>query len=103
MAGCTLARPRDLAALAQSKNCPRGDVFRGAGPMPLSPNAVTGSDPAREWPALMQEIGPRFAQRAGACDAGDHFVAENFSEMKALGVFAAGVPAELGGGGGQLP
>jgi alkylation response protein AidB-like acyl-CoA dehydrogenase len=71
--------------------------------MPLSPNAVTGSDPARDWPALMQEIGPRFAQRAGACDAGDHFVAENFSELKVRGVFAAGVPAELGGGGASYP
>jgi alkylation response protein AidB-like acyl-CoA dehydrogenase len=71
--------------------------------MSLSPNAVTGSDPDRDWLTLMQEIGPRFAQRAVACDAGDHFVAENFSEMKALGVFAAGVPAEVGGGGASYP
>jgi acyl-CoA dehydrogenase len=54
---------------------------------------------AVDWPALMQELGPHFAARAERSDAEDLFVAENFAELKARDVFAAGVPAELGGGG----
>ena len=48
---------------------------------------------AVDWPALMHELGPRFAARAADYDAGDAFVAENFDELKARGVFAAAVPA----------
>jgi acyl-CoA dehydrogenase len=54
---------------------------------------------AVDWPLLMHEFGPQFAARAPAHDAADTFVAENFAELKARGVFAAGVPSELGGGG----
>ena len=59
--------------------------------------------PATDWPALMQALGPRFAARAAAHDADDSFVADNFAELKERGVFAAGVPAELGGGGASYP
>jgi alkylation response protein AidB-like acyl-CoA dehydrogenase len=52
-----------------------------------------------DWSALMDEVGPRFAERSRHCDANDAFVAENFAELKERGVFAAGVPSELGGGG----
>ena len=58
---------------------------------------------AVDWPALMHELGPRFAARAADYDAGDVFVAENFDELKARGVLAAAVPAELGGGGASYP
>jgi len=58
---------------------------------------------ALDWPALMHELGPRFAARAADYDAGDAFVAENFDELKAQGVLAAAVPAELGGGGASYP
>src|SRR5215213_10664841 len=51
------------------------------------------------WPLLMNELGPQFAARAPTHDAADTYVAENFAELKAHGVFAAGVPSELGGGG----
>ena len=51
-----------------------------------------------DWSRLMRELGPRFAERAGVHDANDSFVAENFAELRARGVFAAGVPDELGGG-----
>lgn len=47
----------------------------------------------------MQTVGPRFAARAAAHDADESFVAENYAELKALGAFAAYIPAELGGGG----
>jgi alkylation response protein AidB-like acyl-CoA dehydrogenase len=56
-----------------------------------------------DWSALMDEVGPRFAERSRRCDANDAFVAENFAELKERGVFAAGVPRELGGGGASYP
>jgi alkylation response protein AidB-like acyl-CoA dehydrogenase len=46
---------------------------------------------------VLDELGPRFAQRAAAADGEDRFVAENFAELKAQGLIAAGVPEELGG------
>jgi alkylation response protein AidB-like acyl-CoA dehydrogenase len=55
------------------------------------------------WAGLMHELGPSFARRAVECDAGDAFVAENFSELKAKGVLAAGVPVDLGGRGASYP
>lgn len=55
------------------------------------------------WVELMHELGPPFAERAMQCDAGDAYVAENFSELKARGVLAAGVPTELEGGGASYP
>jgi alkylation response protein AidB-like acyl-CoA dehydrogenase len=54
---------------------------------------------AVDLPALMHELGPRFAARAADYDAGDAFAAENFDELRAHGVFAVAVPRELGGGG----
>jgi len=44
-------------------------------------------------------LGPQFAERAAAHDAGEQFVADNYAELKRARLFAAGVPAELGGGG----
>ena len=55
--------------------------------------------PMTDWAGLMRALGPNFAERAERCDANDTFVAENFAELKQRGVLAAGVPAELGGGG----
>jgi alkylation response protein AidB-like acyl-CoA dehydrogenase len=52
-----------------------------------------------DWVALARELGPRFAERAAAHDAGDTFVTTNYAELRAHRVFSAGVPAELGGGG----
>ena len=48
---------------------------------------------------ITKQLGPRFAERAARADEGDLFVAENFVELKAHGLVAAGVPKELGGGG----
>ena len=56
--------------------------------------------PARvDWSAIARGLGPRFAARAAAMDEEDLFVSENFAELKAAGLIAAAVPAELGGGG----
>ncbi|HEX7052737.1 MAG TPA: acyl-CoA dehydrogenase family protein [Burkholderiales bacterium] len=45
------------------------------------------------------ELGARFAARAGELAEGDQFVAGNYEELRASGLLAAGVPAELGGQG----
>jgi len=48
---------------------------------------------------VARALGPSFASRAAAHDAGDTFVADNYRELKERRVFSAGVPAEMGGGG----
>jgi len=64
-----------------------------------SQTASTGDRVRLDWPAIAREVGPRFAARAAAHDAGDAFVAENYRELRERRLFSAGVPAELGGGG----
>ncbi len=49
--------------------------------------------------ALVQIIGPRFAEGAAERDQADAFVAEHFDVLKEHKVFSALVPADLGGGG----
>jgi acyl-CoA dehydrogenase len=55
-----------------------------------------------DWIEIARELGSRFAARAAAHDAEDRFVADNYAELRRQHVFWAGVPAELGGGGGAL-
>jgi len=55
-----------------------------------------------DWVGTVRELGPAFAERAGAYDANDAFVADNYAALKERGVFKAGVPAELGGGGASV-
>ncbi len=49
--------------------------------------------------ALVQIIGPRFAEGAAERDQRDIFVAEHYDVLKEHKVFSALVPADLGGGG----
>ncbi len=49
--------------------------------------------------ALVQIIGPRFAEGAAERDRGDVFVAEHYDILKQHRVFSALVPTDLGGGG----
>lgn len=49
--------------------------------------------------ALVQTVGPRFAEGAAERDHGDIFVAENYAVLKEHKVFSALVPVDLGGGG----
>lgn len=51
-----------------------------------------------DWVNLMREVGPDFASRCAEHDERDSFVEENYRVLKTRGAFAAGVPAELGGG-----
>ena len=46
---------------------------------------------------------PDIAERAEQHDREDSFVADNFKLLKEAGLVEAGVPAELGGGGAELP
>jgi alkylation response protein AidB-like acyl-CoA dehydrogenase len=71
--------------------------------MSLVSNPEIRPEQAMDWSGLMHELGPRFAERENICDASDAFVAENFAELKARRVLAAGVPRELGGGGASYP
>jgi alkylation response protein AidB-like acyl-CoA dehydrogenase len=61
------------------------------------PRAVEKSTP--DLQALIQIIGPSFAEGAAERDAGDVFVAEHYEMLKHHRVFSALVPADLGGGG----
>lgn len=49
--------------------------------------------------AVLADLGPRFAERAAAHDAGDSFVAENYQALRKAKVFTALIPQEIGGGG----
>lgn len=57
------------------------------------------SFPTTRWTQLADEIGTPFATRAAKHDEDDSFIAENYEELKARKLIAAGVPEELGGGG----
>ena len=50
-----------------------------------------------------EALGAVFASRAQSLDDSDAFAAENFADLKAGGFLEAGVPAELGGGGADIP
>ena len=63
---------------------------------------TTTATPAQDWATVAETLGRRFAERAAAHDAGDRFVERNYEELRAHRVFAAGVPAELGGGGASV-
>jgi acyl-CoA dehydrogenase len=54
------------------------------------------------WTQLADDLGAAFADRAAKHDETDRFVAENYADLKARKVFAAGVPEELGGGGASV-
>lgn len=52
---------------------------------------------------IAERLAPVFAARSAAADDNDRFVAENYKDLKAAGLSTAGVPAELGGGGAEVP
>jgi alkylation response protein AidB-like acyl-CoA dehydrogenase len=51
------------------------------------------------WTALIDQLGPKFAERTSVHDADDSFVADNYEELRSHKFFSAQVPSELGGGG----
>ena len=60
------------------------------------------SFPTNRWTDLANELGSGFAPRVPQHDETDEFVTENYAELKARKVFAAGVPEDLGGGGASV-
>lgn len=54
---------------------------------------------SKNWIEVARDLGPGLAARAAERDASDGFVAESYAALKEGGIFTAGVPAELGGGG----
>jgi alkylation response protein AidB-like acyl-CoA dehydrogenase len=67
----------------------------------MSVNAALNLDATKPRSAveIARELGPIFAKRAEQTTDEDQFVAENYELLKSSGLVAAGVPAELGGGG----
>ena len=55
-----------------------------------------------DWRTTLASLTPGFAERAAGLDESDEFVADNYRELKASGLYAAGVPRELGGLGLEL-
>ena len=55
-----------------------------------------------DWRTTLAALTPAFAERAARLDESDEFVADNYRELKASGLLAAGVPGELGGEGLEL-
>ena len=52
-----------------------------------------------DLPAILEDLGPKFAQCAEWLDATDGFVAENYKLLRNRKVFSAQVPVTYGGGG----
>ena len=52
-----------------------------------------------DWLSLAESLGNQFATKENEADEIDLFVADNIAQLKSSGLLAAGVPAELGGGG----
>lgn len=50
-----------------------------------------------DWRATVGTLAATFAQRLPQLEERDEFVAENYADLKASGLVAAGVPQELGG------
>lgn len=51
---------------------------------------------------IAHDLTPILAERAPKFDAGDRFVADNYTLLKEAGLVEAGVPRELGGGGAEM-
>ena len=66
------------------------------------PDSAAQAAQAQDWRAEAQQLAEAFAARAAQHDEADEFVAQNYKDLKASGLLAAGVPAELGGGGLEL-
>jgi len=57
---------------------------------------------ARTATDIARELGPIFGRRADEKTDEDQFVKENFADLKAAGLFEAGVPTEFGGAGADV-
>jgi len=53
----------------------------------------------RDWREIATTLGLEFGRRAADYDESGEFVAENYRDLGEHGMFSAGIPEELGGGG----
>lgn len=65
--------------------------------------AESGSPSRPDIVGIARGLAPEFAAKAASFDESDRFVAENYRRLKEAGLVEAGVPAELGGGGAEVP
>ena len=54
---------------------------------------------ATDWMSVARRLSERFGARAADHDADGEFVAENYQDLREEGLFWAGIPVDLGGGG----
>ena len=69
----------------------------------MTAQVVTKLDRGPNHRTIAQTLGQKFAQQAARADEEDCFVADNYMALKDSGLVEAGVPAEFGGGGAELP
>jgi alkylation response protein AidB-like acyl-CoA dehydrogenase len=67
--------------------------------MPELQTVPTIQEKVIDWTSLAESLGKQFAARETEADESDLFVADNIARLKSVGLTAAGVPSELGGGG----
>ncbi len=63
---------------------------------------VSNSGSARAPAQTLGDLAPEIAGRAAGHDKTDQFVADNYALLRNAGLFEAGVPVELGGGGASV-
>ncbi|APH74680.1 acyl-CoA dehydrogenase [Aquibium oceanicum] len=63
----------------------------------------SASEAAPDVVEIATSLAPSLAGRSAEIDQNDRFVAENYALLKEAGLVEAGVPAELGGGGAEVP
>ena len=56
-------------------------------------------NPTPDWIEIVRTLGGSFAKRAAGYDQNSEFVAANYQDLREHGLFSAGIPTELGGGG----
>ena len=86
-----------MSTLAQEIKRPEEQAIQSNGIH--RPVSEIGPRSFAEFAAEIERLGPIFAEREIAHDRDDSFVTEDYEALKEIGLFAAGIPQELGGAG----
>ncbi len=65
----------------------------------MSTASLKQTEDRTRWVSVARDLSERFGERAPEHDASGEFVHENYRDLREAGLFWAGIPAELGGGG----
>lgn len=68
-------------------------------PTVANPDIQAQDSKLESFVSIIHDLGPVLTDRAAVHDTEGSFVAESYADLKNAGLFAAAVPAELGGGG----